>query len=206
MTKTVQIQIAPYDFDVLKSANYMMCFARKVNDTYDVVWQAYGEYLTTNSFAWFPLYQLFATNSFNAGRVVSVQTNTVDISLGQQATLDFAGVIGPVANGGPSGSITLLNEFGQVCPGLCGVATGPDGTQRQLPMFVEPAAIEIGVDTLTPVDVVLVWFEQNIAAGTMLSPDAMIAVSKSVEVDLTNVDEATRLYQNGSWSTIAPAP
>jgi hypothetical protein len=73
-------------------------------------------------------------------------------------------------------------------------------------MFVEPGAIELGVDTLTPVDVVMVWFQQNIATGTMLGPDAMIAVSKAVEIDLTNVDKATRLYQNGSWSTIAPAP
>jgi hypothetical protein len=206
MAKQVQIQIAPADYELLKAANYMMCFARKVNDTYDVVWQAYGEYLTTNSFAWPPNYQLFATLSFNAGSVVNVETNTVDIGLGQQATLDLAGVIGPVANGGPSDSITLVNNYGPVCPGLIGVATGPDGTQRQQPMFVEPDAIALGVDTLTPVDVVLVWFQQNIATGTMLSQDAMIAVSEGVEIDLTNEDKATRLYQNGIWSTIAPAP
>ena len=205
MTKKVLIQIAPADYELLKAANYMMCFARKVNDTYDVVWQAYGDYFTINPFTWLPTYQLFATNSFNAGAVVNVETNTVDIGLGQQATLDSAGVIGPAANGGPSDSITLVNNYGPVCPGLIGVATGPDGIQQQQPMFVEPGAIELGVDTLTPVDVVLVWFQQNIATGTMLSQDAMIAVSKAVEIDLTNEDKATRLYQNGSWSTIAPA-
>jgi hypothetical protein len=204
MTKSVTIQIAAADFELLRAGNYMMCFARKVNDTYDVVWQGYSQYLTINHFSWpFAGQQLFATNSFVPGGKVIVETDAVDIGLGQQATLDAAGVLGPAANGGPSDGITLINNFGPIHPGLIGMSTGPDGIQAQLPMYVEPAAIETGSDLLKPADVVKVWFEQDIAAGTMLAPDALIAVSHAVEVDLTAADTATRLYQNGSWSTVA---
>jgi hypothetical protein len=204
MTKSVTIQIATADFELLRAGNYVMCFARKVNDTYDVVWQAYSQYLTINRFSWPSTGQrLFATNSFSPGKKVIVETNAVDIGLGQQAILDAAGVLGSAANGGPSDSITLINNFGPIHPGLTGMSTGPDGLQAQLPMYVEPAAIETGSDLLKPVDVIKVWFQQDITAGTMLAQDPQIAVSHAVEVDLTAADTATRLYQNGRWSTVA---
>lgn len=202
MPKSVTIQIAAADFERLRAGNYAMCFARKVNDTYDVVWQAYSQYLTISHFSWPPGQQLFATNSFVPGGKVIVETDAVDIVLGQQATLDAAGVLGPAANG-PSDGITLINNFGPIHPGLIGMSTGPDGIQAQLPMYVESAAIETGSDLLKPADVVKVWFEQDIAAGTMLAQDPQIAISHAVEIDLTTLDSAMRLYQNGSWSTVA---
>ena len=59
------------DYELLKAANYLLCVARKVNDTYDVVWYAFGVDSSQFQIRWFPDYQLFATNSFVAGTVVA---------------------------------------------------------------------------------------------------------------------------------------
>jgi hypothetical protein len=159
------------------------------------VWHAFPVDSSGFQISWVPDYQLFATNSFVAGAVVAVETNVVQISLGQQATLDAAGVLGTPVVGGPSDSITIVNDYGPIHPGL---------SADRMPIYVEPDAIEPGNETLKPVDVVRIWFQQNITAGTMLSPAALNAVSNAIEVDLTAQDKAALLYQNGKWSTVAP--
>ena len=58
-----------------------------------------------------------------------------------------------------------------------------------------PAAA--GPVTLTPIDTVMVWFQQDIATSTMFSS----ARSMSTEIDLTSTNTATRLYKGGQWST-----
>jgi len=40
MAKSVEVQIAPDDLEFLKTNQYKLCFAKKVNNTYTVVWQA----------------------------------------------------------------------------------------------------------------------------------------------------------------------
>jgi hypothetical protein len=201
MGKSVVIQIAGSDLENLKNNKYMLCFAKKVNDTYDVVWQSYTEYLANNTFSWTPLYQLFGTNTFADEVQVTVQTNIMTIALGEQSTLDTAGNLGEAVTGGPTESITMINNYGLIHPGLNSVSTGPDGVQRTTAIYVAPLAIETGSDILTPVEKVQVWFQQDLATSTMISHD----VSNAIEIDLTTVDSATRLYQNGSWSTPSDA-
>ena len=196
MTKSVQIQIATTDLEFLKANNYKLCFAKKVNDTYDVVWQSFTEYLASNTFSWNPVYQIFGTNTFQTSVQVVVQTNVVTTTLGEQVTMDSAGNIGNPVSGGPSTSITFINNHGPIHPGVNSVSTGPDGIQRTTPIYVAPAAITTGSDVLTPVEMVQVWFAQNLATSTMISKD----VSNYVEIDLTEVDSAKRLYQSGTWS------
>jgi hypothetical protein len=62
--KSVDIQIAPGDLETLKSSGYKLCFAKKVNDSYNVVWQSATGYLADNTFSWQPLYELFGSNDF----------------------------------------------------------------------------------------------------------------------------------------------
>jgi hypothetical protein len=201
MGKSVVIQIAGSDLENLKNNQYMLCFAKKVNDTYDVVWQSYTEYLASNTFSWTPLYQLFGTNTFADEVQVTVQTNIMTIGLGEQSTLDLAGNLGDAVTGGPTESITMINNYGLIHPGLNSVSTGPDGVQRTTPIYVAPLSIETGSDILTPIEKVQVWFQQKLVTSTMISQD----VSNAIEIDLTTVDSATRLYQNGSWSTPSDA-
>jgi hypothetical protein len=198
MTKSVEIQIALNDLEFLKANQYQLCFARMVNGAYTVVWQSYSDYLQNNPFSWLPLYQLFGTNNFTAnGGVVTMNTNSVSIDLGEQAVLNPDGNMEPAVTGGPADGITMINQYGPIHPGLTGVSTGPDGVQRTVPMFVAPLAIATGTDVLTPVERMRVWFQQNVASGATTNQD----ISMAVEFDLTAVDLARATYSQGNWST-----
>ncbi len=195
--KTVNIHLTSDDLTFLKDNHYRLCFAKKVNNTFDVVWQSYTEYLDNNSFLWTPVYQIFGSNEFAGDVLVKVQTNEVNIDLNQQATLDKEGVIGPASTGGTTTGITLINNYGPIHPGLNQLSTGIGGTQESTPIYVAPDQIALGGDLLTPIDEVLVWFEQNIETSTMFSD----ARTRSTTIDMTNTNTQTRLYSGGKWTT-----
>jgi len=192
--KQVTIDIASGDLETLKNNGYQLCFAKKVNDTYNVVWRASSEYLGSNTFSWTPAYQLFGTNTFQAGVKVTAETNTQNISLGQQCVLDSAGELQPPTSG-PAGVLTLVNQYGPIHPGVNEVSTGIDGRQMATSIYVSQEQIISGTDTLTPVEMVMVWFEQDISTGTMFSN----AVSLSQEIDMTQQDKVTYSFQDFSW-------
>jgi hypothetical protein len=197
--KSAVIEIAGADFEFLKPNQYQLCFAKMVNGVFDVVWQSYNDYLMTNTFQWTPEYQLFGTNTFQDAVTVIVQTNVVNIDLGEQSIMDSAGMLGNASSGGPSTAITLINQYGPIHPGMNQLSTGVDGTQVSTPIYVATNAIALGTDQLTPVDQVSVWFEQDIATSTMFST----ARANAVTIDLTNDDSATWLYQGGKWSLVS---
>ncbi len=195
--KTVNIQITSEELETLKDNEYRLCFAKKVNDTFDVVWQSYQKYLDNNSFLWTPVYQLFGSNQFKGDVTVRVQTNTVNIELNQQATLNKEGVLGAPSTGGTTTGITMNNNYGNIHPGLNQLSTGIGGQQESTPIYVAPEVMVMGTDTLTPKEVVMVWFEQNIETSTMFSD----VKSNSVTIDMTESNTQTRLYSGGKWST-----
>ncbi|MFD9698362.1 hypothetical protein [Lentzea sp. NPDC059081] len=194
--KSVDIQIAPEDLKTLKSSNYKLCFAKKVNDSYNVVWQSSSAYLSDNTFSWQPLYQIFGSNTFQGNVTVHAATNQVAIGLGDEITLDKDGLLGNASSGGPATSITLNNDYGPIHPGLSAYSTDINGRGTTTPIYVAEAPIVSGKDVLTPVEAVQVWFEQDVVTSTMFST----ARSNAVEIDLTEVNSATRLYSGGQWS------
>jgi hypothetical protein len=197
--KTVSIQIDSNDLATLKQNGYKLCFAKKVgNEAYNVVWQSYVQYLAFNDFSWTPQYQMFGTNQFQANVTVRASTNTVNIGLGQQSTLDVNGNLGQAVTGGPDISITLINNYGSIHPGINQLSTGLDGTQVSTPIYVATNSVVTGQVTLTPVETILVWFEQNVQTSTMFSTSR----SNAVEIDLTAVNSASRLYVGGVWKTV----
>lgn len=197
--KTVKAQINPDDLEKLKKANYKMCFAKKVgNNDFNVVWQSYTEYLINNTFSWTPQYQLFGSNRFTAQVEVQVSTNLVQIGLGQESTLSSAGILSEAIDGGPDTSINLKNEFGSIHPGVNQLSTGLTGQQTSTPIYVAENPIVEGETNLTPVEKVLVWFEQNIETSTMFSSSR----SNSIEVDLTQRNDITIEYKNQKWSIV----
>lgn len=196
--KTVTIEIDTADLATLKGADYKLCFAKKIAEgDYNVVWQSYTKYLVNNVFSWTPQYQLFGTNMFQSGVRVNVATNLVSIGLGEESVLDSAGVLGAPKTGGSDISITLVNNYGSIHPALNQLSTGIDGSQISTPIYVAQKEIVAGNATLTPVEKVLVWFEQNVETSTMFST----ARSRSVEIDLTYSNEAVRLYKGQQWIT-----
>jgi hypothetical protein len=195
MTKSVKILVDPSDLASLKENKYRLCFAKKVNNTYNVVWQSYTDFIHQNSFSWTPVYQLFGTNTFQDNVTVDVETNAVSILLGQGATLDQDGNLGPASTQNPPTAISMTNEYGPIHPGLNQLSISPNGKSSVTPVYVGEYQIELGKDQLTPVDKVQVWFEQNVETSTMFSDDR----TKITEIDLTFVDSGTRLYKNGVW-------
>ncbi|WP_322616484.1 hypothetical protein [Pseudomonas sp. BIC9C] len=197
--KTVTIEIAAGDLTLLKKSGYKLCFAKKVGDAdYNVVWQSYDAYLSNNEFSWTPQYQLFASNVFKENVQVKVSTNIVNIGLGQTSTLDESGLLSPAVTGGPDTSLTFVNNYAPIHPGVNQLSTGIDGNQVSTPIYVAVNQVVTGNTVLTPVETILVWFEQNVQTSTMFSTSR----SKAIEIDLTFDNTAGRLYEGGQWKTV----
>lgn len=195
--KDVMIEIDLDDLTNLKKSKYKLCFAKKVGDNdYNVVWQSYNDFLHSNSFSWIPQYSLFGSNYFQDGIEVRVDTNIVAIQLNQISTLNEYGVLQPAVTGGPETCFTLDNEYGPIHPGVNQLSTGIDGQSISTPIYVATEQALKGSTQLTPVEKVLVWFEQNIETSTMFSNSK----SKSIEIDLTHTNSQNCLYKNGDWS------
>ncbi len=196
--KLVTIEIGLDDLKNLKASNYKLCFAKKIGDEdYNVVWQAYTEYLSNNSFSWTPQYQLFGSNTFQADLTVRVSTNIVSMGLGETSILDSAGILGAPSTGGPATSLNLDNQYGSIHPGVNQLSTGIDGRTVSTPIYVAVSPIVKGQTGLTPIEKVMVWFEQHVETSTMFSTSRSMAV----EIDMTSTNSATRLYQDQVWST-----
>ncbi|EJM63689.1 hypothetical protein PMI29_03334 [Pseudomonas sp. GM49] len=197
--KVVTIEIAPGDLSLLKKSGYKLCFAKKVGtEDYNVVWQSYNAYLSNNEFSWTPQYQLFASNVFKENVQVKVSTNIVNIGLGQTSTLDEHGLLSSAVTGGPNTSMTFVNDYAPIHPGINQLSTGIDGTQVSTPIYVAVDQVVTGNTVLTPVETILVWFEQNVQTSTMFSTSR----SKAIEIDLTFDNTAGRLYEDGQWKTV----
>ena len=200
--KMVDIRIAPSDFETMKDNQYSLCFAKKVGNTFNVVWQSTFKYLRNNSFLWVPTYQLFGTNKFEIDVTVVVKTDQVNIGLGEQSTLSQNGSLGPASTGGPSTAITMINDYDEpIHPGLNQLCIGIDGIQQTTPIYVAPKKAVKGVVELTPKEEVMVWFEQNIVTSTMFSD----ARSRSVNINMTDTNVQTREYSGGEWRTPSAA-
>jgi hypothetical protein len=196
--KIVKIEISDGDLTGLKNSGYKLCFAKRVgNHEYNVVWQSYSNYLSNNTFSWTPQYELFGSNVFRDNISVQVATNTVQIGLGESSVLDSTGLLGNAYTAGPSTAITLRNQYGPIHPGVNQISFSSMGESISTPIYVAQDSVVKGDTLLTPVEQVLVWFEQNIETSTMFSTSR----SNQVEIDLTSNNSATRRYIDGEWIT-----
>lgn len=199
LAKQVTVEIFEDDLTELKANNYKLCFAKKVAEgAYNVVWQSFDKYLGNNTFSWTPQYQLFGSNTFEEGVTVNVSTNLKTIGLGQTATLTSAGVLQTPVSGGSSTGFTMHNEYGSIHVGVCQLCTQLDGRTISSPIYVSTAAAMTGDVVLTPVEKVLVWFQQDIVTSTMFST----ARTDAQELDMTESNSKKCLYKNQKWSIV----
>lgn len=203
VSKEVTILVDLDDLTTLKANDYAMCFAKKVASgddagSYNVVWQSLSKFVYSTSFSWTPQFSLFGTNVFADTVTVTATTNQRSLGLGQECLLDQNGILEQPATGGPVTGVTMQNQFGLIHPALSQISS-LNGVQQTTPLYVAPRGMVQGEVTLTPIDTVLVWFQQDIETSTMFSS----ARSMSVEIDLTTTNAATRLYKGGQWSTPA---
>ncbi|WP_298513149.1 hypothetical protein [uncultured Kordia sp.] len=202
--KTVIVEITTEDLIQLKDAKYNLCFAKKLNDSFNVVWQSYDNFLNTNHFSYEPNYELFCSNTFEENELVVVSTNIQPCDLGNYCTLTEAGVLDPQTSGGINNSLTLKNDYDTIHSGVQQSSTGIDGKTISTPIYVSEKAIIKGYDELNPKDIVRVWFQQDIETSTMILPPPFqqrLASSYYIDVDLTSTNEVTCVFENGDWKT-----
>jgi hypothetical protein len=198
MTKLLEIQIAPDDLEFLKTNQYLLCFA-KIPQSYNtaIIWQCFSDYLQNNPLSWPLQYEVFGSSSFITGGVATIDTNTATIALGRQITLTADAVFQSQAAGAPANSFTIHNEYRQkIYLGFGGWSTGPDGVPRMTPIFVMPTPAS-DFDTFTPVEIVKVWFQQNVVTGTIVDSTS---ISNAIDIDVRTRDFGKLLYQGGKWS------
>ena len=197
--RSILVEISNSDLRYLKSGNYALCMAKKVNGIYNVVWQASTGYLQNNLLSWTSSYQVFTTASFTPGARVNIEDGPLDIALGQQAAFDTRGLVLD-GSGGTAGSITFVNNIEPIRPGLSCLLQGLDSIRQSTPIFVSSLTGQNSSTLLTPTELVQVWFQQLLATGTMLGGP----VPTAIEVDLTDASSATCRYQNGIWTSTIP--
>jgi len=197
-TKTVNVTIASKDLTNLKGSGYNLCFAKKVGDTYNVIWSSSFKYLVNNSFNWTPVYELFGSNVFQGGVTVKTATDNRRCQLGQTCTMNEVGILSTAVDGGPPTTLTFNNEYGDIHPGVNQVITDIEGNVSSNPIYVAENNIVLGTDELTPKESVQIWFEQHVETSTMISK----AVSNKITIDLTSVNTGSVKYENGTWSAI----
>jgi len=197
-SKNVDIEISEADFNTLKDGQYALCFAKKVGDAYNVVWQSSTAYLELNSFQWTPMYELFGINKFEGGVKVKASTKNQQCGLGQTCRLSANGVLSPAVDGGSATALHFDNEYGPIHSGVNQLVTGIDGKKSSLPIYVSKNQVVKGSTDLTPKESVMVWFEQGIETSTMFSTSR----SNFIEIDLTGKNTAAINYTNGKWTII----
>lgn len=197
--KTVNVSITAEGLKILKQNKYKLCFAKKVGDfDYNVVWQSYEKYMILNRLSWEPVYAMFGTNCFKESVTVKATCRPVKMELGQITTLDANGVLSNPVSGGEETALNLVNEYGEIHPGVNQISYEIDGSKVSTPIYVAKEAMLSGTASLQPKEKVLVWFERNIETGTMFSTARL----NSVEIDLTYTNAANVEYDGDGWKFI----
>ena len=159
-----------------------------------------SSFLAHNQFQWTSRYEVFGTNTFAEGALVTASTETPEIKYGklplgigacdmtrrvltgrspsfhagQTAIIDKDGSMGN-AKGTPdsSGTFTVDNEYAALNIGVMGYLSGTFS-----PIFVSPSQVVTGPVNLTPVESVLVWFDAQHTTSTII----VDSVSNTIEV------------------------
>lgn len=197
--KSIIVKLESESLEALKTAGYALCFAKKVNDEYDVVWQSSTKYLSKNTFSWKPKYAVFGTNTYETSVRVEADTNVVNAQLGEQCTLDVNGIMKNAVSGTNPMGITILNEYGPIHSGINQVCI-INGEEKNTPIYVSKQNRTKGEIILTPKEKVMVWFEANVQTSTIFED----AKTNAIEIDLTNKEEQTISYdyEAGTWKVL----
>lgn len=214
MSKKLTIKIEAPDRSGLLRSKYLLCIAKSIDgETYDIVWRAFDNYLENNIFSWTPDYTLLITNSFTDGEKPRSMTPSESIAVGQQTTLNNVGVFSSPKTGQYPDSFEVINDYGNIHPGVAQSSTGIDNETCSSPIYISQNSNVTGTIRLKPIDKLLVWFWQGGEMSLMFSVPPMVqptyseprrsssAQSFAYEVGMTNSDTTTICYEDGKWST-----
>ena len=186
-TYTLTVNIHQKVYPILKKS-YSLCIAKKVNNTYNVVWQA-ESFLLNNVFSWEENYQVYGVEDYTQGVLVVAQTNSENISSGETCTLSRTGIMNPATGAidHKTSTFHVLNDYGTIRIGVKQAMI--DGVMS--PIFVSPEVVKSTVD-LTPLVSVMVWFDTTLKTGSMF----FNTISNTVEVPYNGSTSQTVTYTN----------
>ncbi len=197
MEKKITINIDKKDFVTLKKNKYKLCFAKSIEGKkFNTVWKTLdiNEYFINTEFKWTPEYSICASSSFANNQQVNEMTGSQKIELGQQITLDKNGLLCEPETGSFEESILFINEYsGTTHPVIKQVNSD---SKVESSIYIAENAVIIGTDIFTPVDKILVWFQQDVETNTMFSE----AKSNSIIINLTFANERKALFKDQNWA------
>ncbi|KIK52884.1 hypothetical protein GYMLUDRAFT_250863 [Collybiopsis luxurians FD-317 M1] len=162
-TYTLQVTIDTSQLPDLKKSGYHLCLARKVGDTYNVIWKGDKQFLMSNEFQWTQRYRVFASKAFEEGTLVRAASNEEDIEYKQECLFDEYGVMQSARDDpeGKEGTFDIVNKYG-----IINFAVSAEVNGEYSVIYNTPDAIKGNV-ALTPINQVRVWFGLKAETGTM---------------------------------------
>lgn len=209
--KEININIADEDLSYLKENKYVLCCAKKIeNKIYNIVWQADSKFTTRNSLSWENQFRAFFSRNFSNGDMLKKGPESTNFTLGVQIEIDDDGKFKEPTTGPEKEAIALISHYKDtIHPGLIQACQGFDSKNNEQPFYVATAAMLPGTTFITPQDKVLVWFEKEVKAGMMFSYEPVKCTAGvdlpdntrtwAVELDLTDIDTTTKIYQDYTW-------
>lgn len=216
--KELNIRVSENDLKILRENDYVLCVAKRVEDSYyNVIWQAEKNFTQNNRIIWddkVSNYSLFASTSCHEGQTVFENILPIQISLGERAVLEKAGYFSGKEPGKEADEIEMRNLYEPVYPGLCQQCIDFNGETSIQPFFLSPVLCIPGEFRVKPVDKLLVWFEQDVRQGMIIRPErekidnAMLKSASGykaeidMEADESGNKKVTLLYQDYMWKVV----
>ncbi|UMR28856.1 hypothetical protein MJ904_17265 [Massilia sp. MB5] len=199
--QTITVYIDPTQQEAQQNNNYSLYLAKKVNDTFTVIWQSLGPLPTStqpgynyeNTFQIaVPSYEVnYGTVTEKQGSVIFQGAGiSIAINLGQSVDLSAGGEFYNIQNDGLPGTITVHNaRQGNPHEILC--------DQSGYPIFVNiESGMDVGKATLTPIDTYQIWFGSYQESGTIIADN----IGNTGIITFEDSDNATISYtKDGEW-------
>ncbi|KAI0373558.1 hypothetical protein BV20DRAFT_937644 [Pilatotrama ljubarskyi] len=179
MSLTLRVAINTADASRLRTAGYKLCLAKRVNDTFNVIWKS-GVFLNVNNFYWDPEYRVFGTKTSNGeGAIVQADREPVEIRPGQIAVLDPDGYMHAAVGAAHAdpGVFYVENQSKGIRVGVQQRLNGSYAT-----VYVAPEEPVNGQLAFMAVNEVLVFFGQADSTGSIISD----SISNCILVDYPN--------------------
>lgn len=207
MSNTITVYIEEEQLKAQKDNNYSLYLAKKVNDSFTVIWQSKGAIATVNV----PAYQYHNEFDINTPSYMVNYTNdpvqsgdvtftsggkNLSINTGQTTVLNANGIFEAAKNGGDPSDVLINNEL-QANPHEILL----DSKGNNIWVNRE-SGMNIGTATITPKYEYQLWF------GNIQETGSLIAENRSniATVSLQAGDAKTITYDNsGDWINGEPA-
>lgn len=176
--------------------------AVKVNGEFNVIWRTVSSanLFQFMEFQWSPVFQVFGAKPIGESEGVDIETNVVNIALGQDVVFGEEKILETPVTGNNLNAIAFTNNSGEfINAALAQQLTLVGFSQAITSIYHQDSPLMTGqTEIMTPTQEVLIWFDTNTATGDILTfpPSAL-----STTLDFTNQSMVKLVFSNMQWST-----